>query len=981
MSITRRGLLAGLGTGLAAISAPRGYEKLIPFVYPPEDLVPGEATWYASSCRECPAGCGVVLRNREARVVKVEGNPLHSISRGRLCARGQAALQGLYDPDRVPGPRRRGPQRAWEAASWDEALGAVGRVLSGTRRVGIITDLQTGSLHALMEAWLKALRRTTGSVSDSLLVYEPLNYESLRHANGAATGRPWIPDYRIDQCDLLVSFGADFLETWLSPVELTRRFHQMRRVRNGRRSRFVYVGPRLSATASQADEVILLPPPAERAFAAVLEALLRKATPPDAQVSALAARGVDPGAVQRLADGLLAARAPLALGGSPLLGAGAPEGSPALLAARVNQATRTAAVDFGRRAHALGACATQNEVFAFLDHLRAGALDVLLVLNANPLYSLPVDPQRDRLLEVVPTIVSLTPFLDETAEAAAHWLLPTNTPVESWGDFAPQAGVLNLMQPAMGPLFDTRQAGDVLIQLARAAGIGVQAAFGAESYYDYLRSRWASLHAGLSRPEERATRPAGPADERFEAFWRRSVQQGGIEREVLPEGYVFPLRPETGPEPGDVAAARGPLRDRSAPATRTDEGTVALHLYPSPLLLDGRHANKRWLQEVPDALTGAVWGSWIEVGPETASRLGLTAGALAEVRGAQVLQVPVHVREGLAADTAALALGQGHTALGRYAKDQGVNAFLLVRTGPDGRLAGVTLRPLVGDSGHVVVHGEHRQHGREVLQTVGLAHLEGLKADAVDLPLPEGYHQERDVYPAHEHGAYRWAMAVDLNRCTGCNACVVACYAENNIPVVGKRQVARRHELPWLRIDRYEEEGRVLFQPMMCHHCDSAPCETVCPVYAAVHGEEGLNEQIYNRCVGTRYCSNNCPYKVRRFNWFHFEWPEPLNVQLNPDVTVRDRGVMEKCTFCVQRIKEVTIKAKAEMRAVRDGDITPACAQTCPSEVFVFGDLSDPGSRVATLVAQDPRRYQVLRELNTKPAVFYLKRVVEEREA
>ena len=960
------------------MGAGASYRKLIPFVTPEENVTPGVATWYASACRECPAGCGVLLRNREAHIVKAEGNPRHAINAGRLCARGQASLQGLYDPDRASKPLRSAGGR-WEEPGGDGAIAQVGVALAGAKRVGVITDLQSGSLADLVRRWVTALR----GKPDDILVYEPFNYEPLRVANQAVFGRPEIPDYRIDRADFLVSFGADFLETWISPVQFSQRFVKMRQVQGGKRSRFIYVGPRRSPTAAQADKHLLVPPGKERLVALAVLRELGGKVPTEFTVANVAKElGLRASDIQEIADGFRRARAPLALGGDPLP-AGAEANAMATTVQMLNLARPSDAMDFSR-VHALGTTATAAETVAFFQRVAAGEFDALVVLGANPVYSLPPDVKAAEALSKVKTLVCLNSFKDETV--ALHesldtqgttWALPINAPAESWGDYSPATGIYTLQQPAMGTYFDSRDAGDVLMALAEAAGVSLPAAFRAGTWYDFLRNRWQALH--------RASGSTGT----FEAFWRKSVQNGGV---AVAPGVCGRVGERGSGRAGDVTAGRLGHAATNALNQYARQfpggGGTRLYIHPSLHLFDGRHANKRWLQEVPDPMTKAVWGSWVELNPQTARSLGVATGDLVELAAAgSKCEVPAHVWEGVAPGAAILATGQGHTSYGRYANGFGVNAFSLLKHDGSGvdyvdsddvPRGSVQIRKLEKAGDHVVTHGEHDQHEREIVMTVALADLAGAEPEKLDLPTPEGFHKAHDVYPSHEHPNHRWAMAVDLDRCTGCNACVVACYAENNIAVTDdKDQVRRKHELPWLRIDRYEEKGRSLFQPMMCQQCDSAPCEPVCPAYATTHSPDGLNEQIYNRCVGTRYCSNNCPYKARRFNWFHYEWPEPLNFQLNPDVTVRDRGVMEKCTFCVQRIKEVTIRAKAEGRQVQDGDITPACVQTCPADVFVFGDLKDPNSRISRLVAEDPRRYQVLRELNTKPAVFYQKKIVE----
>ena len=390
-------------------------------------------------------------------------------------------------------------------------------------------------------------------------------------------------------------------------------------------------------------------------------------------------------------------------------------------------------------------------------------------------------------------------------------------------------------------------------------------------------------------------------------------------------------------------------------------------------------ANRPWLQELPDALTQIVWDSWLEVHPTDAKRLGVKQGDLLQVQSPSgQVELPAHLSGGVRPGTVAVPIGQGHTAYGRYAEGRGANPIPLLPPEPEAPSGGlpwiatrVTVKPTGRRHQLVSVAGSDRPHDREIVQSIPLAALQSGR-------LPEARPHLLQIYPEHPHPQHRWGMAIDLNACIGCGSCVSACYAENNIPIVGKEQVGIGREMSWIRIQRVNvgEADRPVhhFLPMLCQHCDSAPCEPVCPTYATYHNPEGLNVQVYNRCVGTRYCSNNCPYKVRRFNWFPAEWPEPLHLQLNPDVTVRTRGVMEKCTFCVQRIQAGKLAAKAEGRALRDGEIVPACAQACPTRAIVFGDLKDPASEVSRL-AQDARRYRVLEHLNTQPAITYLKKI------
>ncbi|MBI3947476.1 MAG: hypothetical protein HY321_16255, partial [Armatimonadetes bacterium] len=548
MNITRRGLLTGIGAGLAGMKAGAGYKKLIPFVLPPDDIIPGVATWYASACRECPAGCGVLLRNREGRVVKIEGNPLHPINQGKLCARGQAALQGLYDPDRIPAPRRRTASGEWQDTTWEDALRELGVTLRGARRVGIISDLQTGALGNLLQWWVVASGGSPGEPlaarGSDYLIYEPLNYEPLRTACEAVFVRKGIPDYRIDRADFLISFGADFLETWLSPVQLTRRFAEMRQVRAGKRARFVYVGPRRSPTATRADRYIQVAPGAEWLAAQAMLAAMGRG----GDVDAFAAQaGVDAGVIRQLAREFQEAKAPLALGGSAL-----PVGEDAAATAAVmlQRARFSSAIDHDRP-HALSGAATMAETRAFLQRAAAGEFDTILILNANPVYSLPPDLKAAEALGKAKTVICLNTVEDETVAQVGTWALPINAPAESWGDYEPQAGIHTLMQPAMGTYFQSREAGDVLVQLARAAGVALSEVSDLTSFYDYLRYRWQGLQPQVGNTA-RLGRSQGPGIG-APGIGNTRLASGAAPLSVLPDAETLPARvggrpmaPETG---------------------------------------------------------------------------------------------------------------------------------------------------------------------------------------------------------------------------------------------------------------------------------------------------------------------------------------------------------------------------------------------------------------------------------------------------
>jgi molybdopterin-containing oxidoreductase family iron-sulfur binding subunit len=971
---------AGLGSiAFAAGCSPEAEKRLHALVQAPDDQVPGQPTWYATTCRECPAGCGVLASNREGRVVKLEGNPLHPINRGTLCARGQAALQGLYHPDRPALPRLR-VKGGWRTIPFGEAEAlmcqkAQAAACPGKGRVALVTGCVGESLLDLMTRAMTALD------SPAPFVYEPLALETLREANRRIFGVDGLVGYRLEAADRIVSLGADFLDTWLSPVEYARHFKQAHAVTDNTKAVLVQVSPFQNVTGANADRWIPCRPGGEAAIALgllnewtrgekgtglpgeVRDAIHRASGSwtPERVVETAGIRPEDFGLLVRcLAD----ARRPLVLG----CGAGAPNDATTHAAANLLQRLldpELARIDTGRR-HRLEQARAGGALHRYLERLAEDRPAVLLLNRVDPIHNLPgAGGQIERLRRSGTFVVSFTAGNDDTAEAS-DLIFPLAHPLESWDEYGGWIGLISNLQPAMGPVHPdpAPSVGDVLLSLAYGSRRPVA---------DYRQWLVQSLmeRAGL----------------RQESDYARLLQHGG-RFETPSEGnlpFVIPL----------VDAARG-LAELPAPPVPAEAPVVVVA--PSIRFYDGRSADHPWLLELPDALTQVTWRTPVTVHPHTASRLGLSHGADCRIRVAEAqVTATVYISEAVAPEILMIGAGQGHMAAGRYARERGPNPFLLLRLDQaDGR----TTLPMAVGPGQVeatggrtpLAHtdGSRIQHDRKIALQVDLAHLQappraekpGLTMHdfPMTLPLPEGYDPARDAYSPHDHAGYRWGMVVDLDRCIGCGACAVACAAENNVAVVGEERVLEGREMAWLRIERYLDPAdptRVFFLPMMCQHCDNAPCEAVCPVYAPHHGTEGLNNQIYNRCIGTRFCAQNCPYKVRRFNWFTYAAPAPMQLQYNPDVTVRAKGVMEKCSFCVQRIKAAHNAAKNERRRIRDGEITPACVQTCPTGALVFGDLMDPNSRVRRLC--DARRaYQVMGYLNTKPAVIYLKKVVQE---
>lgn len=967
-------ILAATGMAASCDMPQQPPENLFSPVVPPEGHIPGVAVWYATVCRECPAGCGVVVRVREGRALKAEGNPFHPINRGRLCAKGQASLQGLYNPDRIRQPLLRDASGRLQPVSWEKATQVLVQKIITLQKEGktagvtFLTGHAPGSFDRLIDLWMKALG------ADRHLVYETFSHESLQEANHLSFGRSEVPVYAIEEARYLLSFGADFLETWLSPVGYARAFGEMHRYRDGAAPRFVQVEPRLSLTGANADEWIPIKPGAEMTLALGMtrEVLsVRSASIPAEELEALrsllesydletVSRRTEVSAelVRQLAREFAQASPSLALGGGAAFQS---RRSTAALVA-INLLNYVAGnvgktVRFGPVEN-VGKIGSYQAMRSLLGEMERGEVPLLLIHGTNPAFTLPPSAGFKAALGRVPFVVSFAAFLDETAEQA-HLVLPDHTDFESWGDFIPRRGVHGLIQPVMRPLLDTRGTGDVLLEVARQAGPWLASSLPWPSFYDFLREGWSEIHRRLAPGQE------------FEAFWEGALRRGGV-WEDIPEEPVR-LSMEVHRIAFEEPTFAGPL-----------ENSRILVVYPSPLLFDGRGANKPWLQEVSDPITKVVWDSWVEIHPQTAAKLGVVQGDVVRVTSPYGrIEAPAYLYPGVRPDVVAIPLGQGHEAYGRYARNVGVNPLALLppeAEEPSGGFPWLAVRVELVRTGRksplVVLQGGDRQDRRGIAQGISLAELKSSSANATthSPPLP-------DIYAPHPHPEHRWGMVIDLQACIGCEACTVACYAENNVPVVGKKLCGQGREMSWISVQRYYGEDEsgfpdIRFLPMLCQQCDNAPCEPVCPVYATYHNPEGLNVQVYNRCVGTRYCSNNCPYKVRRFNWFPYSWTAPLDIQLNPDVSVRSVGVMEKCTYCLQRIRDAKDRAKDEGRGVRDGEIVPACVQTCPTGALVFGDLKDPNSRVSEL-SQDPRGYHVLSGLNTHSSIAYLKKVIQ----
>lgn len=987
----RRNFLKVLGAGSAAGlagCADSARQNIFPLVQGDKESIPGVAVWYSSTCTECSAGCGIQVRTREGRAVKIEGNPDNPINRGGLCGLGQSALQHLYDPDRIRQPLKKDKSGKFQPVSWQEAYKVVGSALkdSGDRRV-FLTGAMSGSELRLSEEF-------AASNQFELLQYDPLAPVALSKASEVIFGSPGIPHFNFEKADALLNFGADFLETWLSPVEFARSWADARRGKEP--LRVIHIEPRLSLTAANADEWLKIRPSSELVVAKfILSRLLRSHSgglDSDAREffgdlargaslnKAASLSGISVEKVLLLVEFLESAKSPLVLPGRVQSNE-----ESSLQLALVTLAINTVLGGVGKTI-SLGAkktlASSADKLDSAVKEMEKGKVDVAFIHGANPLFTLPAAKGFEFAFKKVGFKVALSSHLDETT-LQCDIVLPPHTSLESWGDVVASDGMYGLKQPVMTPVFDTEQYGDILIRVSEGAGVAIgpkEIGSGETPFFAYLKGQWREIHSRVGR-----------ASQTFNDFWKSSVEQGG---------YYADYNPKQSGRVGvrvQVSAARELLRNVASQSGHGDKNSsshndeLILYPYASVKAFDGSAANRPWMQELPDPVTQVVWDSWAELHPDTAKKHGFKHGDYISVNNKNgQLNLPVYVTKHVHPEIVAVPLGQGHTAYGRYAKEVSSvgNTFSLLPAAALSALATVPVQLKAARGKHkmVVTQGHDSQEGRELARrkVVGSAEAEGHSGHHDSHGGGHGgHHEPQQMYEQRKHPLYSWGLAVDLASCTGCSACVVACYAENNIPTVGKEVAWQGREMSWLRIERYFDEGgehggeefRVSFLPMMCQHCNNAPCEPVCPVYATYHSEEGLNAMVYNRCVGTRYCGNNCSYKVRRYNWFEFNWPEPLNWQLNPDVTKRTAGVMEKCSFCVQRINEGKDHAKDEGRLVRDGEIQPACVQSCPTKALAFGDLNDPNSTVSKW-SKTERSYKVLdHHLNTQPSVTYLEDV------
>ncbi|MBG0861188.1 MAG: 4Fe-4S dicluster domain-containing protein [Bacteroidales bacterium] len=935
--------LCGYSFALAALSSCRSkISKAIPYVIAPNEITPGDALYYSSSYVNGSDYCSIIVKTRDGRPIKIEGNPRSSMTRGGTNARVQASVLDLYDMERFKEPISNGVPVSWDEAD-GEITARLKKISYDHGSIVLLTPtVYSPSTEAVITDFIEKFPGT------AWVRYDAVSYSAMLEANLISFGRQVIPRFHFDKADVIVSSGADFLGTWLSPVEFTKQFSS-RRDPEGSMNYLIQYEAGLSVTGCTADKRIQIRPSQEYALLLNIYREVVKLT-----------EGRESNAPSSPADVRDIAVKLTSSPGRSLVISGSNVKDIQLLVNEINRYLGNigTTIDFSRymRTHE----AIDSGMADLVSRMNAGDVDALIFWNVNPAYTWYDRDAFTKGLKKVGIAISLSGSPDETS-SLVQYICPDNHYLESWNDAEPEKDLFSLMQPVISPLFNTRQMADTLLKWSGSA----------ISYYDFIRSYWA---VNMLPRQKEYSDPV--------AFFDHSLQEGvfeTVDKNVRPAALL--TRPVSH------------VFDPSLLKTGDDrEALFEVVLYEPVAIGEGRQANNPWLHELPDPVTRICWDNYASISGLQAKENSLTEGDLIDIGG---LTFPVHIQPGQAYGTLSIALGYGRKVCGMAGNGVGSDAWPFL-TMDNGNVSYTRTLGRIGKTGSgylfAQTQGHHSMEGRALIRETGLNEFKVNPSAGNELHEHYTRHA-KSLYKEREYPHHHWGMVIDLSKCTGCGACVIACQAENNVPVVGKEEVQRVHEMHWIRIDRYysgdDMDPEVGFQPVLCQHCENAPCENVCPVGATNHSGEGLNQMIYNRCFGTRYCNNNCPYKVRRFNWFNYTGAGTLRgnlrdkagmtgdlrrMVLNPDVTVRSQGVIEKCSFCIQRIQAAKLKAKTEKRALYPGEIRTACSQSCPANAIIFGDLNDKESEMNRLI-RSGRNYNLLEELFTKPSVNYLTRI------
>lgn len=975
-AISRRKFLA-LFTASAAFAAAgcsdyRDKGAIVPYNKKPEEITLGIPNWYASTCSLCPNACGILIKTREGRPIKVDGNPDHPISKGKICAKGQAGILNLYDPERLKEPKLNSGNGNLTGISWESAdekiISELKEVVFSGKEIAIITNpVLSPTQKKLFDEFVLAYPTT------KIYSYELTGDINYRNAFKKSFGTDFVSAVNLDEAKIILSLESDFLGSEGNTIENTRLYSQGRDVFSKREFNRLYaVESAMSLTGVNADYRIRLRTDAieEFVFCLLNELILEKKISTFSENTGIASRIKD----YRLNEFVKKYKLP-------------EEIIKALIEDLVKhheESYVSAGFKLPEQTHVavnllnevLGASklyskeltkqnilplSTKNEIESFINKMHSGGIGAVIHFDTNPVFHFSGDYKYIEALSKVPLVITTTEDLTETA-FASKYVLAINHNFESWGDYKTRSGFFSLQQPVIAPLYKTRQKEAVLLNWVKSG----KDSYTENLYMEFMKSNW-----------EKSVYPVINSKVDFKTFWNLALHDGVVSYGERQEAS-FSFKPDV------FLAMSGNMKASK---------DLVVILRDSYYLGDGRLANNGWLQELPHPVSKIVWDNYAAISPATAISLNLSSNDFVDVTaGGKTLKLPVFVQPGMADEVIAIELGYGRSKVGVVGQGVGFNAVELIsKNAPlsdwiynDGKItkAGGTYE-LVSTQEHYPID-EKRYNDihlkREIIQE---GTYEEYKKNPKFLIEEKKKTVLFNINEGHEYTGVKWAMSIDLNKCTGCNNCVVACNVENNIPVVGKEQVGKNREMQWIRLDRYyggkSENPRVSFQPMLCQHCDNAPCENVCPVAATNHSPDGLNQMAYNRCVGTRYCSNNCPYKVRRYNYFNFrdhfadayQQKQPLSLLFNPEVTVRSRGVMEKCTFCIQRIMDERQHATQESREVDGDKVKTACQEACPSGAIVFGNLLKKDSEIKKY-REHELGYHVLEEINIRPNVTYI---------
>lgn len=961
-SLSRRKFLALLGASAAlagtACSDYRDKGEIIPYNRKPEEITLGKANYYASTCTACPNACGILVKTREGRPIKIDGNPDHPISKGKICAQGQASIMSLYDPDRLKNPRKKLDRRFvdynWKNAD-DEIMFDL--MNSGNKEIAIIS-------HKIISPTTKKVLDDFAAKypSTKIYSYEVFDNSVRNSAWKKCYGSGEFPAIKWNEAKVIVSLDGDFLGESNNKIENARLFSESRDIINKNFNRLYVIEGNLTITGMTADYRLRLRPDMQLNFVlALIDALDKRGVGIPINSGGISLESfadqyqLNPGTLQSMVSDLLKNKSKSIIYAGDHL----PE-DVHIAVNHMNAALGNEAIyNFETGPTVVPVLSSTQELNDLTARMNSGQVAVAIHLNSNPVYDFASDLNYADALSKVDTVVSFIEIENETSELS-NYCLPINNQLESWGDAKTRTGIYSLQQPVIAPLYDSRQTEAILLTWI----IGDSSTYDEAIYHKYLMDNW-----------EKDLYPKIVTSLDFKRFWYSALHDGVV-RVIEKISGIKSISDSSGQH---IKPAKDPE-------------SFSLSIKESYAVRDGRFANNGWLQELPHPVSKVVWDNYAAISPMSANQLGLKSNDLVEISiGQNKLKIPVFVQPGASDNSITIETGYGRKNGGTVGTGVGFNVNTLLNT------ASGSSPWLYSDVKVEKVSGTYKL---VTAQTV-YAFNEGLTKD---LPTKRGIikegtveeylnnpgflhkeekHELKSVNPFYDYTGVKWGMSVDMNRCLGCGECVVACNVENNIPVVGKDQVDHGREMHWIRIDRYysgtPEEPKVNNQVMVCQHCDHAPCENVCPVVATTHSPDGLNQMVYNRCVGTRYCSNNCPYKVRRFNYFNFrdhfrngfQEAPVFALLMNPEVTVRSRGVMEKCTFCIQRISDARSEAIKENKTLKGSDVRTACQEACTTNAIHFGDIKNEEEEFYKFRNHE-LGYYLLEELNVRPNVTYI---------